>query len=175
MIWPWLTKMPTWYLKVVFVIASHNDPAPVLNSRTKQESNFSYVVEAVDDINIWKSLTFSGQCCKCTRAPSGLQICKLCTGGVFLTQAGKRAGALNSLICCVFDIFCAPIYISPQFEAQRYWSLWQRGWRIMSYIKKENISIGLKHQVRSLSMSKVCPCITRSCKMYVAPIFEHSF
>ena len=137
MIWPWLMKMPTWYLKIVFVIASHNDPAPVLNSRTKQESNFSFVVEAVDDINIWKSPTFSGQCCKCTRAAGGRQICKLCTGGVFLTQAGKRAGALNSLICCVFDIFCAPIYISPQFEAQRYWSLWQRGWRIMSYIKKK--------------------------------------
>ena len=40
--------------------------------------------------------------------------------GFFFTQAGKRVGALSSLICCVFDIFCAPIYISPQFEAQRY-------------------------------------------------------
>ena len=40
--------------------------------------------------------------------------------GFFSTQAGKRAGALNSLVRCGFDIFCAPIYISPQFEAQRY-------------------------------------------------------
>ena len=41
--------------------------------------------------------------------------------------------------------------------------------------KKENISIGLKHQVRSLSTSNVYLCITRSSKANVAPIFEHSF
>ena len=133
------------------------------------------VVEAVDDFNIWKSPTFSGQFCKCTRASGGRQICKFCTGGGFLTQAGKRAGALNSLVRCAFDIFlCTNLHFTSIWSSKILKPLTERVAHYELY-KKENISIGLKHQVRSLSTSNVYLCITRSSKANVAPIFEHSF
>ena len=96
--------------------------------------------------------------------------------GFFSHKLVKGQGRSTLWPVVPLTFFCAPIYISHQFEAQRYWSLWQRGWRIMSYIKKKIFLLD------SSIKSSLCQCLMSALvlqdhlhKMNVAPIFEHSF